>query len=485
MELCPAEENGWQMAVLHAPENAGPGSLADLSRFLQDKGLFIVPGFAGWPGRWVLRVAEFENPEYLTKLLKEEFPLWQASQPDAQAIRISQDLEITELLPPEPEVSGQGWVDNLRRRFGHKTGPMAGAAYNTGNVLMLVSALTQRGPDGEHRIDVPRIASALLFILSSSVVMAHGGQPDCPESLSDIVGKVVAQVPDDTVRAEFEAKRPVLEKWLEPVLHAAENNPWEVKAIMETLAGAGMVASGIRSGSALTAASAMVGMASLGVQMLPPRYRQPLIDLHWFKDAADRAGFGGWLTETKEKPGFLGGVLRVAREGFHWLQDNTLMVSGILAAASSIGYAISGLFNKRDRGISAGGLAVLAGNILQTFSTQTPGYNRGDIGFASALAAENADITLNGFSRQEALHMGRLLEARPEITQNPKALADELLSIRDLHSRRGEISIDRPDSYLAAYPQWDALRQRDFYRNPFVPQVAQAEVAAALETRLG
>jgi hypothetical protein len=474
---------GGAVYTMYCPPGAGPNSLGAISRFLELKGCHLQPEFADNPDEPVLRIGMLRHADKLEGWLKNEFPDWQEDNlwPGEHRLEIGKDLNIEKLETREAEfVRGIGPWDSLRKRFGHRAGPVAGSAFTVGNVMMLVSAFSS-GPGG--KMDAARVVSALTYIASSAIVTANSSEPAESRPLEEVVKDAIGKVEDHEAQRLLHDKLPVLTPWFERIQHAVKNHPWEVKALMDSFAGASMFYGAMKSGKPMTAASAAIGMSAILVQLTPPRFRSSLIDLQWLKDTLDNRGIISKWKETRAQNPGVQRIWEKVKNGFHWLQENNVGVAGMLGAISSIGYMISGLFGKAgkgDAGLSASGLMFLTGNVMQSLATQKTGFSLGDVTFAAAHALQQKGESMDTsrpLTREHVHHTAMALTAQPEIHQQPSRISQGMEVMMDIMRTEDRLSLLKPDGYLTSM-NWNAQRKSEFVVHPFVPRTAALEEAA-------
>ncbi|MBI1275851.1 hypothetical protein GC177_07755 [bacterium] len=484
LEKCDLPQGG-AVFTLYIPKDAGPNSLGALSRFLEGKGCHLQPEFADNPSEPVLRIGMLEQADKLESWLKDEFPTWQEANLWEHEARldIPRDLEINPLKTRELEYQREGVTPwgKIRNRFGYKIGPIAGAAFNAGNVMMLVSSLSS-GTNG--KIDATRMLSALTYIASSAVVIANSAEPAKSRPLDEVVKEAIGNIDDPETRGLLQTKLPNLTPWVEKIQYAVKNNPWEVKALMDSLAGASMFYGALRSGRPVTAMSAALGVAAIGAQLTPPRFRSSIVDIQYIKDKLDDMGVASkWVKLQAEQP-IVKGLWGQLQKGFHWLQEHNLAVSGFLGALSSVGYMISGFLGKKsgeNSTLSASGLMFLTGNVLQSMTLQKTGFSLGDITFASAHAMQeqNANVDATQDATQERIHgMAMALTNQPEVHQQPAKISRRMVAMMDIMKTEHELSLLKPDGYLTNM-NWNEQRKRDFIEHPCTPRTAALEQIAA------
>lgn len=469
------------MATIYEPDFIKQHQLAAISRFLESKNCHLQLDFGETYNEEVLRVSMYPGDATLKQWLTEEFPEWQKNnRRDGEAFIAIAPNAWQEHMPRQHEtIRPTNPVDRFRLNHGHHTGPAAGVAFNITNWAMLASAFSS----GVEGIDASRVVSALAYILSSTIVMAYSGQPVTSRPLTDLVQEAIKTVEDPTLRTALESNRHRLGPMLERLEYTMRNHPWEVKGIVDFLAGASMTYGALNSGNTLTAASAMIGIASTAASMIPARHRDSLLDPQWVRDIGVKSGFNDFINQQREAKPWVASAIETLRHGWHWLQENNLFISGALGAVSSVGYMISGLFGRKDHkpdaGLFVSGLSALAGNFLKALSIQKPTYNINDLGFATAYATYK---TLDGNLDTPALDatladIARSMAEKYETTMAPAAIVAQAQGVISMMKREGIDSLLAPDAYIANMP-WDELRHEAITRHSFLPASAANEAQA-------
>ena len=92
---------GSRIALIFAPPDSPPGSLATLTRFFNEQPhLRAMPGYHGPHNNHVLRVSGLKNDSELLSLLQNQFPKWQEEQ--LQRIGVDSPVVVSDNLETEP-----------------------------------------------------------------------------------------------------------------------------------------------------------------------------------------------------------------------------------------------------------------------------------------------------------------------------------------------------------------------------------------------
>lgn len=475
-----------EMAVLHAPRGTPRGGLHPLTRFLSEHGIKMLPGHGDSPKEHVLRLSHFGTQERLLDLLKHQFAPWYeqhyGQQGDHPPITISPDLTCEVLAPTSYETMASRLLGEQEASISPKAGPLAGMLYGTGNLNLLLSALSHRNEEGKLAPKKLQALTALSYVTSSVILMLHSGKPVDAQSLDVLF--------DDLERKELprEAEEILVQNkgffkdTAHKVVHIIQNHPWEATALINSAGTLSFFVNKVREQSALGMLGAALGLGSIAVRLLPTRGRESLIDFHGIVDKLENnTSLIDRGRNHLSAGGFFGTVLRTAETMLGWIRENKLFTSGLMSAASSVGYLLSGLLNK-DWGLFRTSLLYLAANGSQALASESPAHTLGDVGFAVASYTDHLKTEIPAMPKSvlqwKAHDLSTQLPPYYEVIHDDKQIyrtSQNMTSM--LTAERQALLLEPSDAFLQHYAKNES-HLLALKHNPFLPVVSQQETAA-------
>ncbi len=389
---------GSRVALVFAPQNASPGSLVALTRFLNEQPhLRAIPGYHGPYQQHVLRVSGLRDDTHFLSLLQDTFPQWLKEHEEPVSIQLKPGTS----CDPLDEVSHFPHQSVMKRFVKENTNALTGLAYIVGNIGLLYSAwLKPRSMPFATQHDWFKTYSAVAYTAGSAALIALGHKADRPRDVYSLMENVYPKLrhADENQRAEIHSTA-------ERTLAFLKNHPWEISsAINASGALAHLTSATLRrnQGGINTSYEALSALGTLTAMsiatLVPEKEGRDVSGIFDRSDDDSMLATVNTLKEQERKPGQTAGIMHRLAD---WVQESPLAVSAGIQAVSNVGYGVAGIKRAQtDPGLMAMSGAYLAGNILQTQATKGRGPGFDDIVTAAA-AIIHSDPLLAGKSPQE------------------------------------------------------------------------------------
>jgi hypothetical protein len=445
---------GAPMAVLHAPAEASPGSLASITRFFLDHDLRCLPGYSGSEQSPVLRLSGYGSDEALLQMLREKFPRWQESQGIPVQERIAIALDFT-AVPIDRSV-----IDHretaLGRFMGRHSNLLPALCYLLGDAGMFIAGKGEQTGGPDHL----KMAAAVAYTTAMVNLIAFGGKADNAKTAVEIMQKI-----DPAFRGDDAAD--TAHSVAQKTFGFLTRHPWEVSGLI-TLAGSSayLLSSILRLAKGDPKASAEIfasiaSIAGVSVQVFVPE-----------KGTDSFARFGDTVEKQRQRitPLTSAALQKTFSETVQgpfdqftsWVSEKPMKLTAALSAACTLGMGASGIIagakgSKLDKGMLAASGFYLAGNALQALTTKVKGPSFDDIVTAAADKLAVSRPGSGGVQSRDIQRVSEALVRLPEVRSSPAAL-DAAIRQRMEKGPTGGSFVER---YIGM--EADALR-----RSPFV-----------------
>lgn len=409
---------GAPMAVLHAPADASPGSLASLTRFFLEKDLRCLPGYMGSEQSPVLRVSGYGSDEALLRMIRDEFPRWQEAQviPDSERIMVAQDFTAQAM-----DTSVIDHRETALGRFIARHGNLLPAlCYLLGDAGLFIAGKGEKAGGPDHL----KMAAAVAYTSAMVNLLAFGGKADNAKTAVEIMQKI-----DPAFRGvETASHHSVAEK----TFRFLTRHPWEISGLLSMSgASAHLLSAILRAGKGDVKApveilSAIAVIAGVGVQAFVPEKGVDSFIRFGETVEKQRQQVTPLTTDTLQNA-FSGKAQGAFDQFTSWVREKPMKVTATLSAASNLGVGISGIVagvkgQKFDKGMLAASGFYLTGNALQSMTTKVKGPSFDDIVTAAADKLAAAHPASGHVPEADIHRVSEALTGRPEVRSSAAAL---------------------------------------------------------------
>ncbi len=234
---------GAKAGLLPKTDTAAPGSLAALTRFMDEQGLETDFGYEN--GQFTLRVGGFKNDTHLRKLLTSDFLEWYKTQPEAQdsEIQISKDVPILS-LDNEPEEKKAQTVESWIYR---NSSVLVGVIATVSGIFHFMRGFLDEGKtmpwvveNGKKKFSGEQLwkalksqdlkqAGSLCFVMGAAFlgILSQKSKQNrsVDEILSDVEERLRQNAPDIALTPETRGSVKQMMDWM-------VKNPWKVNATL-------------------------------------------------------------------------------------------------------------------------------------------------------------------------------------------------------------------------------------------------------------
>jgi len=460
---------GGTVALIYAPENATPGSLVELTRFLNEQpGLRAVPGYHGPKRNHVLRVSGLRNVAHLEELLHQRLPQWQRSQVvPGTGIQVAAPISYERL----DKVTHFPFASPMKRFVKENANTLAGLSYMAGSVGLFFFGMRNRHSKLPHNLehDWFTLYSSVAYGISSALLIAFARETDNPRDIYTIMQEIYPKLAHATPE-QHEA----LENQTSGVTAFLRNYPWEIASMLNATGAGSHLYSAAARGRKMEGLGAFGTLtATLIAALVPERQGRSLLDMSPLFGYSPRSGA---LIDTIEQmqqdyPTF-SPLIKGAANLADWVHDDPLGISAGIQSVANASYGVSGLARGRPDLSFMSGLW-LTGNYMQSQATKGRGPGFDDV----VTAASN--IMLNDPSMKDA---------DPDtLRQRIQRFANKLVDEKEIVHRRDDITagitsrinraqIDKSyeDDVLTGFLPGEAMLLR---KSPFVlPHVVEHNI---------
>jgi hypothetical protein len=474
---------GSRVGVIYAPEEANPGSLESLTRFLNEHDIAAIPGYTGKDHQHVLRISNFKDDKYLYQLLMHEFPKWEKTQFIEtkileEHILFPASLQLEPLLDNTIPVGAP--IENFMR---NNSQFMAGLSYILGALLMTTSAIKPFSPTQKN--DWYRFTTGIGYVLSSTVLLKTSNNSENKRSIREIIREIEPELIRDGILSDESTVRNKqtieLEGASNYISDIMDRYPWEISSILNAISASALIASSKNRGIVELTASAIGLLSLLITALVPQKGGRQLIDIPALFTRPD----GTSILDGKFDNPVINNVSESISPIINWIRENPVSASAKMVLFTNLMHFGSSLFKhhgtgglgKKDYYLTGYATTAIVGNLLQTFSSKATGPGYDDV---MSVAAEymkkhpelvdDSDHLMN----QKIDIFGEKLTQQPEIVQDKKQI---IRGIQERFARHEpELEINRPRDYLSGFLPTE---KRILAQSPFVsPRIVERHLSS-------
>lgn len=370
--------NGQRRAVIHAPADAPPGSLESLTRFLQEAGCRVMPGYTGERREHVLRIKDFATDAQLEKMLKVDFPMWEQARA-AEEGRSPCPLVVPGTLVCQPaSYSGElPDMGSLKEFAQENSTDMAALSYTIGNVGILYSAFNE--PDGNGGKNWGKALAPVSYTMSSILlfILNRGQGKSIDEIYPELEQALVDQgmVNPDTLNDD---SRAAIKGAAGHAINFMREHPWEVAGLVNMVGAGAHFASVAGKENKLEAIAALGTLTSLAIQtFVPEKGTEGILNFGDVFTRQDGKGLPGLFQSIERNLPIFKPFFDYGRKMIDWIREKPLRAAAGIQMISNIGYAVSA-FSKKDeegnrkvdKGLIATSAAYITGNLFQSLASK-------------------------------------------------------------------------------------------------------------------
>lgn len=466
---------GSTVALIYAPQGAVPGSLVNLTRFLnQQPDIRAVPGYHGPQRNHVLRVSGLKNEKELNRLLQQHFPAWQEYNA-LWEVKHAPQVQIAAELEHEPlhQVSHFPFEKPMKRFIKENANTLSGLSYMLGNIGLFLFSMRNQSSLKTMNRDWFTLYSSLAYSVSGAMLVAFGQEADNPRDVYSIMEQIYPRLKGADGHA-----RDYLEQTTNQTFAFLRNHPWEVASLMNASGAASHLYSAAQRGRKFEGLAALGTLtATTMAALVPERDGRKMIDLGGIFHSEDEGQtMLDSLEQFRERHPALSPLVRLVEKGAEMVQDNPLGMSAGIQAVANSGYAFSALRRKPPRlDLAATSGFWLTGNYMQSQATKGRGPGFDDVVTAAA-AVITRDPALKHKSDEEV--MARIHMFAAALTDENEIVHSRRDLVRGIVARmeRNAIRKSREDDVLTGFT---ASEKQMLKASPFVsPSQVEHRIAS-------
>lgn len=467
---------GQRVAVLFAPPSAPAGSLSELTRFLNEQqGVKAIPGYHGPNQHHVLRISGFENDKNLMRLLRDEFPKWQAANGlnFDSAIRMDEGLafealNVVDHFPFEPQP-----IQTIKKNANLFTS----ISYMAGDIGLFIAAMKQKLPIGKgHQTkDWFRAYSSMSYLAAHTALIALGHYADNPRDVYSILQEVYPNLD----KADDKTKNEV-QKRAGDVLTFIKNHPWETySAICATGSLSLMTSAALRKNHGEMAAQFGTFISALIMGLVPEKGSEELNNISGIIARKEGSMLASLEKAKKHYPSFAP-LFDMGTNAVEYLYNKPLSVSAGLSGIGNAVFVASNVLKSGQRDLwSAGaGTAYLTGNYFQTHAHKMRGPALDEVASAAAnIIYSDPNLPKDDEKKLQA-RVDNLVEAlsRHKEIYHPKSHLSQAIKERIERKKQGNAN-----NLLAGFipEEKDAIKLSPFVKPGVVERVLSSKASLA------
>lgn len=462
---------GGTVALIYAPENATPGSLVELTRFLNEQpDIRAVPGYHGPKRHHVLRVTGLRDTAHLEALLHRQLPAWQREQPvPGTGIRVADPISYEKL----DAISHFPFASPMRRFVKENANTLAGLSYMAGSVGLFLFGMRNRHVPLPHNLkhDWFTLYSSVAYGTSSALLIAFARETDNPRDIYSIMREVYPKLAEATPE-----QQEAVENNASQVTTFLRNYPWEIASMFNATGSASHLYSAAARGRKMEGLGAFGTLtATLIAALVPERQGRSLLDMAPLFGYSPRDGA---LIDTledlqKDYPSF-SPLIKGAGKLADWVHDDPLGISAGIQSVANASYGVSALTRSQPRiDLAMMSGLWLTGNYMQSQATKGRGPGFDDV----VTAASNIIMNDPSMKHADAATVKNRIERFADKLVDEKEIVhrkDDMVAGISSRIKRSQMAKSFEDDVLTGFLPGEAMLLR---KSPFVlPHVVEQNI---------
>ncbi|MAR56991.1 MAG: hypothetical protein CMM93_07395 [Rickettsiales bacterium] len=330
-------------AVIYAPADATPGSLALLTDFLRDKGIEAYPG---WENGHVLRLANYGSDHDLLELLTTSFKEWQKDHPTAE----NELVEFDEQLALR-EISDKGLAQtfNLKEFLKNNSTSLTGLLSLASGMAVMMSTRAKPGAlltaADTRRAAFKKFASAN-FLMAGAALAVLGQNQSNTRSMAEIVNELDGPLSRDDRMRYLQDNRGIMDN----MIAYAKRHPWHVATTLNAVGTISQLSALSPRQDIMETAGALAALTSLAliVGVFPDRSIS-FPGINSYIDAQSDAELDAKMQELEPFRTPLEGTARTINRVQGHLTRRHMQYAGGVSAVANAGMTLAGLLDNKSK----------------------------------------------------------------------------------------------------------------------------------------